>query len=65
MITLTDDKRTECFQSLTEAVEAAKTWYPAALALPIVPKWEYKIESFNDLFGAIEDYKACLAQVLR
>jgi hypothetical protein len=61
MITLTDDKRTECFQSLTEAVEAAKTWYPAALA----PKWEYKIESFNDLFGAIEDYKACLAQVLR
>ena len=41
------------------------TWYPAALAQRIVPKWEYKIESFNDLFGAIEDYKACLAQVLR
>jgi hypothetical protein len=64
MILLSDDSRAESFWSLTAAVEAAKTWYSAQFPLQNAPTWDYKIETFNDLLGAIQDHKARLAQAL-
>jgi hypothetical protein len=62
-IILIDDDREEAFASLSEAAEAAKTWY-ASLAGDKLPKWNHEIRTFNDLLTAIEDHKARLAKVL-
>jgi hypothetical protein len=63
MITLVEGDRGETYQDLSEAVEAAKTWY-AELAGDKLPTWNYQIQTVNDLFGAIVEYKTRLAWAL-
>jgi hypothetical protein len=62
-IHLRDGERVETFNTLPEAVEAAKNWYKD-LASYKLPPWDYEIRDFNGLLGSIENYKGRLAKAL-
>ena len=62
-IHLRDGERVETFNTLSEAVEAAKNWY-RDLATYKLPPWDYEIRDFNGLLTAIDQYKARLAKAL-
>jgi hypothetical protein len=63
MITLVDGDRVETFETLVEAVQAAKKCY-AELADNRLPPWNYSIQNVNDFCWAVRDYNQRLIAVL-
>lgn len=55
MITLFDGNRTERYTFLVSAAAAAKDWY-SKLAGKKLPKWHYRIQTFDDFAEAIDDF---------
>jgi hypothetical protein len=64
VITMFDGDRIERYTTLFEAVAAARNWY-SKLAGGKLPKWDYRIQNFDDFAEAIDDYKVRLARSLR
>jgi hypothetical protein len=55
IITLFEGQRSETYNSLPEAVDAAKNWY--AEAGEDDPPWDYDIQTYDDLLEAVEEHK--------
>ena len=61
-IVLSDADKTEQYNSLEEAIAAAKAWYSSLETDDFkLPPWDYQIQSIDDLNVAIANYKAQLA----
>jgi hypothetical protein len=61
-ITLVDGDSTETYDTLEEAVAAAKTWYSNLEKDGFkLPPWDYQVRNFNCLLNAIADYNTRLA----
>lgn len=58
-----DGDRIERYATLLEAVVAARNWY-SKLAGGKLPKWDYRIQNFDDFGEAIDDYKVRIARSL-
>jgi hypothetical protein len=63
LITLFEGNRVETFTSLAAAAYAAKTWYSDLENG--MPPWDYEIQSFAGLLGAIEEHKKRIAAAPR
>ena len=55
IITLFEGQRSETYNSLSEAADAAKNWYSEAGE--DAPPWDYEIQTHDDLLEAVEEYK--------
>ena len=55
VITLFEGDRTETYNTLAAAANAARSWYSDVK--DEMPPWDYEIQSFEDLLEAIEEHK--------
>lgn len=62
IITLFEGNRTETYNNLAAAANAAKTWYSDLENE--TPPWDYEIQSFEGLLEAIEEHKKRIADTL-
>jgi hypothetical protein len=64
IITLFEGQRSETYNSLSEAADAAKNWYSEAGE--DAPPWDYEIQTYDDLLEAVEEHKtrvgSCVAK---
>jgi hypothetical protein len=61
-ITLVDGDNSETYNTLEEAVTAAKTWYSNLEKDGFkLPPWDYKVRNLTGLLNAIADYNTRLA----
>ena len=61
-IVLSDADKTETYNTLEEAVAAAKAWYSSLETDEFkLPPWDYQIQNVDDLNVAIANHKAQLA----
>jgi hypothetical protein len=63
IITLFEGQRTETYDSLSEAANAAKNWY-SDLKEDETPPWDYEIQTFDGLLDAIEAHNKRTASAL-
>ena len=62
VITLFEGDRTETYNTLAAAANAARSWYSDVK--DEVPQWDYEIQSFEDLLEAIEEHKKKISAAL-
>ena len=55
IITLFEGQRSETYNCLSEAADAAKEWYSDLEEA--APPWDYEIQTYDDLLEAVEEYK--------
>jgi hypothetical protein len=55
IITLFDGQRSETYNWLSEAADAAKNWYSDLEE--DAPPWDYEIQTYDDLLEAVEEHK--------
>ena len=55
IITLFEGQRSETYNSVSEAADAAKNWYSEAGE--DAPPWDYEIQTYDDLLEAVEEHK--------
>ena len=58
-ITLFEGQRSETYNCLSEAADAAKEWYSDLEEA--APPWDYEIQTFDDLLDAVEEHKKRVA----
>jgi hypothetical protein len=59
IITLFEGQRSETYNSLAAAADAAKKWYSDVGE--DAPLWDYEIQTYDDLLEAIEEHKKRVA----
>jgi hypothetical protein len=59
IIMLFEGQRSETYNSLAAAADVAKNWYSEVGE--DVPLWDYEIQTYDDLLGAIEEHKKRVA----
>jgi hypothetical protein len=62
VITLFEGDRTETYNTLAAAANAARSWYSDIE--DEMPPWDYEIQSFEDLLEAIEEQKKRISLAL-
>jgi hypothetical protein len=55
IITLFEGQRSETYNSLSEAANAAKNWYSEAGE--DAPPWDFEIQTYDDFLEAVQEYK--------
>lgn len=59
IITLFEGERSETYNSLSEAADAAKNWY--SHLQEDAPPWDYAVQTYDDLMEAVEEHKKRIA----
>jgi hypothetical protein len=62
IITLFEGDRTETYDNLAAAANAARSWYSDFE--DEMPPWDYEIQSFEGLLEAIEEHKKRISAAL-